>query len=160
MKHLLQHWKVQLVVMYALNQFIFCRHTCLLKAVPCMAYHIVIQVRASAGRLDTWLAQNPSDMLALIFCHNYYMKLGDSNLCKDLVGRLLPLMDPSSYDYAYSLSIMALGLVESGDLTEGEQWADRAIEAQPQNVYALHAKVNALELTGRSNEGESLMRQK
>eukprot|EP01084_Bolivina_argentea_P029736 55199_1 len=117
-------------------------------------------VRASAGRLDTWLAQNPSDMLALIFCHNYYMKLGDSNLCKDLVGRLLPLMDPSSYDYAYSLSIMALGLVESGDLTEGEQWADRAIEAQPQNVYALHAKVNALELTGRSNEGESLMRQK
>ncbi len=73
---------------------------------------------------------------------------------------MLPLLDPSSYGYAYSLSIMALGLVESGDLTEGEQWADRAIEAQPQNVYALHAKVNALELSGRSNEGESLMRQK
>jgi hypothetical protein len=74
------------------------------------------------------------------------------------VGRVLPMWQPSDFGYAYAMGMFAFGLVECGDLVGAEQWADRALGANKEDIWALHAKAHVLEMAGRANEGQSLLR--
>jgi tetratricopeptide (TPR) repeat protein len=69
------------------------------------------------------------------------------------VERVLHAWDDGVPGYGFVLGSYAFGLEESGDYAAAERAGRRAIELNPQDVWAAHAVAHVLEMQGRPREG-------
>src|SRR5688500_6279997 len=107
----------------------------------------------AARLLDQLLLQWPTDVLALMFGHQLDFFIGDANNLRDRVGRSLLAFDPSHPHVGFVKGMYAFGLEEAGHYQAAEATGRAAVEAHPDDVWAVHAVVHALEMQGRVDDG-------
>ena len=102
---------------------------------------------------DRLLAEHPCDGLALRAAHALDFRLGQREMLRDRIARVLPHWRPSLPGYGYVLGMYAFGLVETADDQGAERCARRALETNPDNAAAMHVIAHVLEMRGHAREG-------
>jgi tetratricopeptide (TPR) repeat protein len=109
--------------------------------------------QGAAVALDDLLQRWPADLLALQLGHQLDFFVGDAANLRDRPGRTLPALDPQHPHTAFVRGMQAFGLEESGDYGAAEAAGLRALEVNPDDVWAVHAVVHVREMQGRVDEG-------
>ncbi|HEX5614428.1 MAG TPA: tetratricopeptide repeat protein, partial [Acidimicrobiia bacterium] len=113
----------------------------------------------AAGRvLDDLLVRWPTDMLALVMGHLIDFFTGNARNLRDRVGRSLPSFAPDDPRTPFVRGLQAFGLEESGDYSRAEAVGLAALDANPDDVWALHAVVHTYEMRGLIDTGISFLR--
>lgn len=105
------------------------------------------------GVLERW----PRDALALQVAHLFDFYRGDSLNLRNRVIRVFPGWSDSVPGFGYLLGMLAFGLEECNQYPEAEQAGLRALAITPGDVWARHAVVHVMEMTGRTAEGRAWM---
>ena len=92
-------------------------------------------------------------MLALMLGHQLDFFLGDAQGLRDRPARSLPEFDPDHPHAAFVRGMMAFGLEEAGHYGQAESAGLAAVEANSDDVWAIHAVVHTYEMQGRVDEG-------
>jgi hypothetical protein len=95
------------------------------------------------------LLDHPRDTLALQLAHLGDFYLGQSQMLRDRVARVLPYWSDSSPGYGYVLGMHAFGLEECGDYVRAEQAGRHALEVSARDPWAVHAVAHVMEMQGR-----------
>lgn len=111
---------------------------------------------ACAG-LDRVLEAFPRDALALQVAHLFDFYRGDSLNLRNRVVRVFPAWASDLPGFGYLLGMLAFGLEECNQYPEAEQTGLRALALEPRDVWAVHAVVHVMEMTGRTAEGRAWM---
>jgi tetratricopeptide (TPR) repeat protein len=114
----------------------------------------------SAAILDDLLHSWPTDALALMVGHQLDFFLGDARNLRDRPARVLEAFDPADPRRAAVRGMHAFGLEESGEYERAEEVGMSAIEAVPDDVWAIHAVVHSLEMRGLVERGIPFLRQR
>jgi tetratricopeptide (TPR) repeat protein len=112
--------------------------------------------RASAT-LDEVLVLWPTDLLALVIGHQLDFFLGDAANLRDRVGRSLPEVDRASPHLGFVHGMHAFGLEEAGHYQAAEEAGLAALDANRDDVWAVHAVVHTFEMQGRVDDGLRFM---
>jgi tetratricopeptide (TPR) repeat protein len=107
----------------------------------------------AGAALDGLLQRWPADLLALQLGHQLDFFVGDAANLRDRPGRTLPALDPQHPHTAFVRGMQAFGLEESGDYGAAEAAGLRAVETNPDDVWAVHAVVHVREMQGQVDEG-------
>lgn len=99
------------------------------------------------------LLDHPRDTLALQLAHLGDFYLGQSQMLRDRVSRVLPHWRESIPGFNYVLGMHAFGLEECGDYARAEQTARHALELNRRDPWAVHAAAHVMEMQGRLPEG-------
>lgn len=99
------------------------------------------------------LAQHPRDVLALAIAHALDYYVGDTQAMRARLEVALPAWDREEPLYPGVLAMHAFALEEVGEYGRAEQAALAALELDPGNVRAHHARCHVLEMQGRAAEG-------
>ena len=102
------------------------------------------------------ICQYPHDLLAIKLLHNAAFWMGQPALLLNAVAAALPGWREDEPGFSYLLGMRAFALEESGDYTAAEADARRAIEQNPEDLWALHALAHVLEMQSRIGEGIAL----
>jgi len=114
---------------------------------------------AGASRiLDDLLASWPADLLALMLGHQLDFFQGDARNLRDRPSRSLFRLGSSHPDRGVVLGMQAFGLEESGHYDRAEEVGLEAVDANPKDVWAIHAVVHSLEMRGFVDEGIRFLR--
>jgi tetratricopeptide (TPR) repeat protein len=109
---------------------------------------------STADRIwDEILVEHPLDLLALRLQHFALFYMGKSAALRDAVARVLPAWDETTPGHGFVGGMYAFGLEESGDYAGAEAEGRRAVEANPDDLWAIHAVAHVLEMQGRHAEG-------
>ncbi len=103
--------------------------------------------------LDRVLADHPRDLLALQVAHLVDFCRGDALNLRNRVSRVLPHWPASVPGRSFVLGMHAFGLEECNQYPEAEAAGLAALEAAPEDCWAVHAVVHVLEMQGRIGEG-------
>lgn len=107
--------------------------------------------------LDSVLERWPRDALALQVAHLFDFYRGDSLNLRNRVVRVYPAWSDGVPGFGYLLGMLAFGLEECNQYPEAEQTGLRALAIEPRDVWARHAVVHVMEMTGRTAEGRAWM---
>ena len=107
----------------------------------------------AARLLDQLLVQWPTDVLAIMFGHQLDFFVGDAHNLRDRVGRSLLAFDPAHPHVGFLKGMHAFGLEEAGHYQAAEASGQAALDAHPDDVWAVHAVVHAYEMQGRVDDG-------
>jgi hypothetical protein len=107
----------------------------------------------AARRLDDLLLRWPADLLALQVGHQLDFFLGDAANLRDRVGRVLGRLDPGDPHHGFVRGMYAFGLEESGHYDLAEAHGTAAVEADPGDVWAIHALAHVHEMRGDVDRG-------
>ncbi len=107
--------------------------------------------------LDDVLRAWPTDLLALAIGHQLDFFLGDAGNLRDRVGRSLPEFDPEAPHSGFVRGMHAFGLEEAGHYGPAEEAGLAALEANPDDVWAVHAVVHTYEMQGQVADGVRFM---
>lgn len=110
--------------------------------------------------LDSLLQQWPADLLALMIGHQLDFYLGDAANLRDRVGRSMLAIEPADPHHGFVRGMHAFGLEESGHYDMSEAAGLRALEVNPDDVWALHAVVHSYEMRGMVDDGIRFMRRR
>ena len=113
------------------------------------------------GALGCWeriLLDNPLDVLALKLSNYMYFYLGDSRNVRDSVARVLYAWNDETPGHGFLLGMYAFGLEECDDYIDAEAVAQKAIEINPADIWAIHAIMHVMEMQGRHREGAELLK--
>jgi len=99
------------------------------------------------------LARHPRDLLALAVSHTIDHYLGDTRDLRDRVAAVLPAWSRADAGYHGVLAMHAFGLEEAGEYGRAEDAAFAALELEPRDIRAHHARAHVLEMQGRAAEG-------
>ena len=99
------------------------------------------------------LARHPRDLLALAVSHTIDHYLGDTHDLRDRVAAVLPAWTRADAGYHGVLAMHAFGLEEAGEYARAEDAAFAALELEPRDIRAHHARAHVLEMQGRSAQG-------
>jgi tetratricopeptide (TPR) repeat protein len=99
------------------------------------------------------LLDHPRDTLALQLAHLGDFYLGQSQMLRDRVARVLPYWRESTPGFNYVLGMHAFGLEECGDYARAEQTGRHALELNARDPWAVHAVAHVMEMQGRLPEG-------
>jgi hypothetical protein len=113
---------------------------------------------AAAEAWETALAEEPRDILALRLAHDTYFFLGDGANLRDSPARVLAASADAPRRRGFIQGMLAFGLEETGDYTAAEQSAKAALDANPDDSWAIHALAHVLEMTGQAEAGVRFMR--
>jgi tetratricopeptide (TPR) repeat protein len=105
------------------------------------------------GFYDCILAHHPRDLLALAVAHTIDHLVGDARALKTRVEAVLPAWSRSEPGYHGVLAMHAFGLAECGEYTRAEDAALAALELEPGDIRAHHARCHVLEMQGRAAQG-------
>ena len=114
----------------------------------------------AARVLDQLLVQWPTDLLALMFGHQLDFFVGDAQNLRDRVGRSLLAFDPAHPHVGFVRGMHAFGLEEAGHYQAAEASGLAAVDAHPDDVWAIHAVVHAYEMQGRVDDGIRFLTQR
>ena len=103
--------------------------------------------------LDELLVRWPGDVLALMLGHQLDFFLGDAQNLRDRPLRSLRELDPEHPHLPFVYGMAAFGLEESGHYGQALDAGLMAVEANPDDVWAVHAVVHTYEMQGRVDEG-------
>jgi hypothetical protein len=112
----------------------------------------------AARRLDDLLVRWPGDLLALMFGHQLDFFTGDAASLRDRPIRSLRAMDPAHPHSPFVRGMASFGLEEAGHYGEALSAGLAAVEANPDDVWAIHAVVHTYEMQGRIDEGIGFLR--
>jgi tetratricopeptide (TPR) repeat protein len=140
----------------------------LVAASKCGADRITPREAAHIAALDAWLGgdmertcalwdeilvEHPLDLLALRLQHFALFWMGRSADLRGGPARVLDAWDPSVAGYGNVLGMLSFGLEECGAYGEAEAMGKKAVEIDPEDLWALHAVAHVLEMQGRLAEG-------
>ena len=108
---------------------------------------------AGVAALDRVLVDHPRDILALQVAHLMDFNRGDALNLRNRIARTLPVWSPSMPGYSFVLGMHAFGLEECNQYPEAEATGMRALEAAPEDCWAVHAVTHVMEMQGRVAEG-------
>lgn len=124
--------------------------------------------RAHLAAIDTWIAGDwhgaarllddllirwPTDLLALVIGHQLDFFRGDAQNLRDRVGRSLAAFDPAHPHHGLAAGMHAFGLEECGHYEQAEAAGCYAVEANPDDVWGVHAVAHTYEMRGRVDDG-------
>lgn len=108
----------------------------------------------AAGRiLDSILADHPRDVLALAVGHQVDFFTGDARNLRGRVERSRSAFTDQDPDAAFMDGMWAFGLEECGEYARSEEAGLRAVAANADDVWGIHAVVHTYEMQGRVGEG-------
>ena len=113
-----------------------------------------------ANAHNTWeeiLVDYPNDLLALKFAHDAYFYLGESQMIRDSVARVLPSWKESNPFYGYLKGMHAFGLEETNLYSDAEKAGREALKYNKTDCWATHALAHCYEMTGKQSEGADFM---
>jgi len=103
--------------------------------------------------LESCLALNPGDVIALRLAQDVYLASGDSRNVLGCITRCLQILDDNHFLHGHMMGMLAVGFVENGRIIEAEETAARAVtRTKGRDLWALHSLLNTFQLTGRSSE--------
>jgi tetratricopeptide (TPR) repeat protein len=111
----------------------------------------------AARRLDELLQRWPTDVLALQLGHQLDFFLGDAQSLRDRPVRSLRELDPEHPHAPFVRGMAAFGLEESGHFEQARAAGQAAVEANPDDVWAIHAVVHTYEMQGLVDDGIRFM---
>jgi tetratricopeptide (TPR) repeat protein len=103
--------------------------------------------------LERALLHEPRDLLALKIAQDLYFFLGETADLHGVVARVLSAWRPEYTGWGYVQGMYAFGLEENEKYREAEEFARRALEANPHDVWAVHALAHVFEMQGRTADG-------
>ncbi len=111
---------------------------------------------AAARRLDELLIRWPGDLLALMLGHQLDFFLGDAQNLRDRpIRSLRELGDHPHAPFVQGMA--AFGLEESGHYGQALDAGLAAVEANADDVWAIHAVAHTYEMQGRVDDGITFM---
>lgn len=113
-------------------------------------------VRAAASTWDRLLAQDPLDLLALKLHHYTTFWTGRAGVLLATVESVLDAWDETTPGYDHVLGMHAFALNETGRYEQAEAVGRRAVAANPQDLWSVHAVAHALEMQGDLAGGDAL----
>ncbi len=109
---------------------------------------------AAIAAWEEILAQHPHDIVALRLAHfAYFWTQGDARGMRASVERVLPRWSREAPDRGFLLGMQAFACEETGDYATAERQGRAAVEANPADLWAVHAVAHVLEMQGRHAEG-------
>ncbi len=108
---------------------------------------------AACAVWDEILREHPHDLLALRLQHYNAFWMGRAGDLRDGVARVIDRWDESVPGYGGVQGMYAFGLEECGEYARAEEFGRRAVEANPDDLWAIHAVAHVLEMQGRVREG-------
>lgn len=106
----------------------------------------------SASAFDAILAEHPRDLTALMFAHQADFFGGGTPIARR-PATALAHWDGSLPGHGFVQSMLAFGLEEAGDYERAEPLGRAAVDANPKDVWGIHAVGHVLEMQGRDIEG-------
>lgn len=103
--------------------------------------------------LDQW----PQDLLALRLHHFASFWRGARQSLRDAPAAVLGRIDEAMPGRPFVLGMLAFGLEENGDYARAESFGREAVEANENDLWALHAVAHVLEMQCRHKEGATLL---
>jgi tetratricopeptide (TPR) repeat protein len=107
----------------------------------------------AASFLERALLHDPRDLLALKIAQDLYFFLGDQRGERDVVERVFNVWRPDNAGYGYVCGMYAFGLEENGQYDAAEERALSALERNPRDVWAVHARAHVFEMRGAQRRG-------
>ena len=107
----------------------------------------------AVARLETWLARQPHDALAIKLSHAWRFVLGDSRGMRLSTTRLLDAWDETVPDYGYVLGCHAFCLEETGDHDEAERIGRHGVGLEAHDAWGFHAVAHTFEMRDRPADG-------
>ncbi|CAF2621773.1 unnamed protein product [Rotaria sp. Silwood2] len=108
---------------------------------------------------DTWetiLLSYPFDIMTLKFALDAYFHLGNQNMLRDSVARVLPIWESSSPHRplkSHLYGMYAFGLGETNMVLQAEKQARVGLELNEHDAWATHALAHATEYMGQISQG-------
>src|SRR5262249_24417214 len=103
--------------------------------------------------LSALSVEHPHDVLALLVGHQLDFFCGDAKTLRDRIARVTASWDPGQPHYGYVQGMLAFGLEECGAYDAATAAGHAALDADPRDVWALHAVVHAHEMRGQYESG-------
>jgi tetratricopeptide (TPR) repeat protein len=113
----------------------------------------------AASFLERALLHDPRDLLALKVAQDLYFFLGDQRGERDVVERVFNVWRPDDPGYGYVCGMYAFGLEENGQYDAAEERALSALEHNPRDVWAVHARAHVFEMLGAQRLGIAFLDQ-
>lgn len=107
----------------------------------------------AARRLDDLLQRWPTDVLALMFGHQLDFFIGDAQNLRDRPLRVLRELDADHPHVGFVRGMASFGLEEAGHYGQALDAGLAAVEANPDDVWAVHAVVHTYEMQGLIDDG-------
>jgi len=108
---------------------------------------------------DEILYAHPTDLLALRLQHFLTFWSGKAMALRGRVAQVAQSWDESLPGYGYLIGMLAFGLEECGEYAVAEAQGRRAVEINPEDLWAVHAVAHVLEMQGRHRDGIAWMSQ-
>jgi len=99
------------------------------------------------------LIDHPHDILALRLAHTMHFFLGDLELMRDSMARVMPRWHEDVPGYGFVLGCRAFSLEENSDFGPAEELGRRAVDINENDIWAGHCVAHVLEGQGRRREG-------
>ncbi|MEM9677511.1 MAG: tetratricopeptide repeat protein [Pseudomonadota bacterium] len=103
--------------------------------------------------IDTWLATNPKDALAMKLVQAIRFVLGDAAGMRRSIEGVLTSLPQSHMAYGYALGCHAFTLEETGDYDRAEAVGRQAVQHQPDDAWGLHAVAHVYDMTHQTDAG-------
>ncbi len=113
----------------------------------------------SNGIWDQILFDNPADILALRLQHFNAFWMGRRELLRDGIARVFRAWDPAMPGYGAVCGMYSFGLEECGDYEQAEALGRKAVDHNPDDLWAIHAVAHVLEMQGRAKDGQTWLSQ-
>ena len=102
---------------------------------------------------------HPRDLLAVQLAQIGDFYLGQSQMLRDRVARVLPHWCADTPGYGYLLGMHAFGLEECGDYASAEAAGREAVARDARDGWGAHAVAHVMEMQGRAAEGTAFLEQ-
>ncbi len=107
--------------------------------------------------LETYLAKNPTDIVAHRLAQFELFWSGESRWMRDIVERAAPAWNEDVPDFAHFQAVRAFSNEEAGDYATSERCGRDAVEREPESAWGAHAVAHTLVMQGRADEGAAFM---
>jgi hypothetical protein len=117
------------------------------------------ELHAATERWGQAAIENPLDLVAVQLAQLGDYFLGQSQMLRDRVARVLPRWRDGMPGHGYLLGMHAFGLEECGDYARAEEAGRRGVALDPRDGWSVHAVAHVMEMQGRAEEGSAFLRE-